>query len=228
MRGQVNAEDIRRRVGGLSLAVAPLFLAAGELLRLSTGSDGTDLEVAGLTNDRPGVWIAIGTLEVAGAIVALPALFALLHLFRRRAASLGHLAIVLLGIGFVCQATYAGLLSSANGAAARLTRDRDVDAGDSFVTVTYANTLETPLVVLALVAMTTMLLGLLALAAAVWRSRSFPIWTAATIAVAAVLAFVFDFGLPYLMLVPAWAWMGWKIIRLRTAEWERLREPAAT
>lgn len=139
---------------------APLLLGAGEMLRLSTGSGGAELEVAGLTRDSPGVWIAVGTLEVAGVIVVFPALSALLHIFTRRAASLGHLAV-----------------------------------------------------------------GLLALANAVWSSKLFPRWTAATIAVAAVLTLVVDYGLPYLLLVVAWGWMGWKVLRMSSAEWERLRAP---
>jgi hypothetical protein len=223
--GHANPEDTRRRLGGLSLIVAPLLLAAGELLRLWTGSDGADLEVAGLTNDGRGVWIAVGTLEVVGVIVAFPALIAFLHVFTRRAASLGHLAVGLLATALVCQAAYAGLLAAANGAAARLTRDGDIDAGDIFTTLLYANTLETPLALLALVAQATLLIGLLALTDAVRRSKLFPRWTAAASAVAAVLTLVVDFGLPYVLLAPAWAWMGWTILRMPTREWERLREP---
>jgi hypothetical protein len=123
----------RRTVGGLSLIAAPVLLAAGELLRLSTGSNGADLEVAGLTRDGANVWTAVGALEVAGVIAAFLALAALLHIFTRRAASLAHLAVGLLATGFICQAGYASLLSSANWAAARLTRDGEVKAGDSLV-----------------------------------------------------------------------------------------------
>lgn len=118
-----------------------------------------------------------------------------------------------------------GLLSAANGAAARLTRDGEVEAGDSYVALLYANTLEGPLSLLGLVAIVALLIGLLALANAVWSSKLFPRWTAATIAVAAVLTLVVDYGLPYLLLVVAWGWMGWKMLRMSSAEWERLRAP---
>jgi hypothetical protein len=119
------------------------------------------------------------------------------------------LAVGLLAAALVCQAAYVGLLAAANGAAARLTRDGDVDAGDSYIALLYSNTLETPLALLRLVVVATMLIGLVALADAVRRSKLIP----ATIAVAAFLTLVVDFGLPYVLLAPAWAWIGWKILR---------------
>ena len=91
----------------------------------------------------------------------------------------------------------------------------------------YANTLEQPLVLLEIVAVVALFVGLLALANAVWSSRIFPRWTAVLIAVAPVLAVVVDYGFPYLLLVVAWGWIGWKMLRMSPAEWASFREAPA-
>ena len=226
MSGRLDADDTRRKAVGLSLIVAPLVLVAGELLRRSTGSDGADLDTAGFTDDGEAIWIAVGVLEVAGVVAVLPALGGFLHIFTRRSVSLGHLAVGLLATGFVCQACRVALLAAANGSAARLTRSGEVVIGtDSVTALAYANTLEHPLALLGLVVIATLLLGLLALANAVWSSKVFPRWTAVVMAAAALSCLALDYGFPYLLIVIPWSWIGWKVLRMAPADWARLSRP---
>jgi hypothetical protein len=145
-------------------------------------------------------------------------------MFTRRTVSLGHLAVGLLATGFVCQAGRAAVLAAANGSAAQLTRSGDVVLGtDSVTALAYANTLETPLAALGLMAVGTRLTGLFALANAVWSSKVFPRWTAVLIAAAAISTLALDYGLPYLLLIIPWGWIGWKVFRMSPGDWARLR-----
>jgi hypothetical protein len=48
--------------------------------------------------------------------------------------------------------------------------------------------------------------------------------SASTIAIGTVLAVPVDYGLPYLVLVIAWGWIGWRVLRMPAAEWASLRE----
>jgi hypothetical protein len=205
-----------------------VLLGLSELIRVLLGSDGSELEVPGLTTDHnQDAWIAVGILGVAGVVVALPATAALLHLLTRRAASLGHLAIGLLLPALVCHGAYVSLLAAANGSAARLTGYDGVDPGSSFVTLLYTNTLETPLALLALISFIGLLVGLLAVANGLWSSKLFPRWVPVAIALAGISNVILEV-VAYALLTAAWGWIGWRVLRMSTQGWKALgQSPSA-
>lgn len=88
-----DASNFRRKLGGLSLILAPLLFAVVEITHPAHGSDATTL-LAQAAQDR-GLTLADIYILIASSILFIPAFFALLHVVRGRGVVLAHIAGVL-------------------------------------------------------------------------------------------------------------------------------------
>src|SRR2546428_5554865 len=93
--------NFRRTLGGLGLILAPIFFAIAEITYpASDGNGAAQLDIAARNHD---VMLADIYLGIASAVLFIPAVFALLHVTRRRGVVLGHVAAILTVAG-VCLA----------------------------------------------------------------------------------------------------------------------------
>lgn len=89
--------NFRRTLGGLALIVAPTLFAITEITYpVGNGSGADQLGAAARNHDVMLTDIFVG---IASAILFIPAVFALLHLTRRRGVVLGHVAAILTIVG---------------------------------------------------------------------------------------------------------------------------------
>jgi hypothetical protein len=93
--------NFRRTLGGLCLILAPVLFAVAEITYPAVNGNGAQqLEAAARNHDLMLADIYFG---IASAILFIPAVFALLHVTRRRGVMLGHVAAILTVAG-VCLA----------------------------------------------------------------------------------------------------------------------------
>ncbi len=93
--------NFRRTLGGLALILAPILFAVTEITYpVSNGNGADQLDVAARNHD---LMLTDTFLGIAAAILFIPAVFALLHVTRRRGVVLGHVAAILTVVG-VCLA----------------------------------------------------------------------------------------------------------------------------
>ena len=89
--------NFRRTLGGLALIVAPALFAITEITYpVGNGSGADQLDAAARNHD---VMLTDTFVGIASAILFIPAVFALLHLTRRRGVVLGHVAAILTIVG---------------------------------------------------------------------------------------------------------------------------------
>jgi len=93
--------NFRRTLGGLCLILAPILFAVAEITYpASDGNGAAQLDIAARNHD---VMLADIYFGIASAILFIPAVYALLHVTRRRGVVLGHIAAILTVAG-VCLA----------------------------------------------------------------------------------------------------------------------------
>jgi hypothetical protein len=174
--------NFRRTLGGVSLILAPIFFAIAEITYpASDGNGAAQLDVAARNHD---VMLADIYFGIASAILFIPAVFALLHITRRRGVVLGHVAAMLTVAG-VCLAHLAlGGLQLMLWAMAGPGVDRQAMA--SFIDKTQQNPAGLPLVL----GHELFALGLIVFGIAVWRSGFGYRWAGPAIAIGVVVDIV--------------------------------------
>lgn len=174
--------NFRRTLGGLCLILAPVLFAIAEITYPSSDGNGAQqLDVAARNHD---VMLADVYFGIAFAILFVPAVFALLHLTRRRGVVLGHVAAVLTIAG-VCLAHLAlGGLQLMLWAMAGDAADRQVMA--SFIDKTQQNPAGLPLVL----GHEFFALGVILFGIAIWRSGFGYRWAGPAIAIGVVIDIV--------------------------------------
>jgi hypothetical protein len=213
--------NFRRTLGGLCLILAPILFAVAEITYPSSDGNGAaQLDIAARNHD---VMLADIYFGIASAILFIPAVFALLHVTRRRGVVLGHVAALLTIVG-VCLAhlALAGLqlmlwAMAGDGA------DRQVFA--SFIDKTQQNPAGLPLVL----GHELFAFGIIVFGIAVWRSGFGYRWAGPAIAVGVVIDIVGGtMGLPepYISIlsdaifVTGLAAVGLRVLLTPDSEWE--------
>ena len=212
--------NFRRTLGGLSLILAPILFAVAEITYpASDGNGATQLDIAARNHD---VMLADIYFGIASAILFIPAVYALLHVTRRRGVVLGHVAAILTVAG-VCLAHLAlGGLQLMLWAMAGDAADRQVMA--SFIDKTQQNPAGLPLVL----GHELFAFGIIVFGIAVWRSGFGYRWAGPAIAIGVVIDIVGGtIGLPDLLIgivsdaifVTGLAAVGLKVLLTPDAEW---------
>jgi hypothetical protein len=220
-----DATNFRRTLGGLCLIVAPILFAVGEITYpASDGNGAAQLDVALRNHD---VMLADIYFGIASAILFMPAVYALLHVTRRRGVVLGHVAAILTVAG-VCLAHLAlGGLQLMLWAMAGDAADKQVMA--SFIDKTQQNPAGLPL----LLGHEMFAFGIIVFGIAVWRSGFAYRWAGPAIAIGVVIDIVGGTaGLPdpYVSIisdaifVTGLAAVGLKVLLTSDSEWAA--EPA--
>jgi hypothetical protein len=221
-----DSTNFRRTLGGLSLILAPVLFAIDEISYPNgNGSGAEQLAVAARNHDLMLTDIFIG---IASAILFIPAVFALLHVTRRRGVVLGHVAAILTVAG-VCLAhlALAGLQLMLWAMAGP---EADRQAMASFIDKTQQNPVVLPLVM----GHDLFAFGLVIFGIAVWRSGFGYRWAGPALAVGVILDIVGGTaGLPDVVVsvvsdaifVTALAAIGLKVLLVPDTEWDA--EPQA-
>ena len=213
--------NFRRTLGGLSLILAPILFAIAEITYPSSDGNGAaQLDVAARNHD---VMLADIYFGIASAILFIPAVYALLHVTRRRGVVLGHLAAILTVAG-VCLAHLAlGGLQLMLWAMAGPGVDRSAMA--SFIDKTQQNPAGLPLVL----GHELFAIGIVLFGVAVWRSGFGYRWAGPAIAIGVIIDVVGGtVGLPDPLIsivsdavfVTGLAAVGLKVLLTSDPEWE--------
>lgn len=174
--------NFRRTLGGISLILAPILFAIAEITYPSSDGNGAaQLDLAARNHD---VMLADIYFGIASAILFIPAVFALLHVMRRRGVVLGHIAAILVVVG-VCLAHLAlGGLQLMLWAMANPGADRKAMA--TFIDQTQQNPAGLPLVL----GHELFAFGIIVFGIAVWRSGFGYRWAGPAIALGVVIDIV--------------------------------------
>jgi len=221
-----NPTNFRRTLGGLCLILAPIFFAIAEITYpASDGNGAAQLDIAARNQ---AVMLADIYFGIAAAILFIPAVYAVLHVTRRRGVVLGHVAAILVIAG-VCLAHLAlGGLQLMLWAMAGDAADRQVMA--SFIDKTQQNAAGLPLVL----GHELFAFGLIVLGIAIWRSGFGYRWAGPAIALGVAIDIVggtigvpdpFISILSDAIFVTGLAAVGLKVLLTPDAEWES--EPMA-
>jgi len=221
--------NFRRTLGGLSLILAPILFAIAEITYPSSDGNGaTQLDVAARNHD---VMLADIYFGIASAILFIPAVYALLHVTRRRGVVLGHVAAILTVAG-VCLAHLAlGGLQLMLWAMAGPGVDRSAMA--SFIDKTQQNPAGLPLVL----GHELFAIGLVLFGVAIWRSGFGYRWAGPAIAIGVIIDVVGGMiGVPDPLIsivsdavfVTGLAAVGLKVLLTSDLEWEAGTLPAGS
>jgi hypothetical protein len=230
-----DATNFRRTVGGLCLILAPVLFAITEIsYPVGDGSAADQLNQAAGSHDLMLADIFIG---IASAILFYPAVYALLHVTRRRGVVLGHVAAILtvagIGLAHLALAGLQLMLWAMSGPGV------DRPAMVAFLDKTMQNPAALPLVL----GHSAFALGLILFGIAVWRSGFGYRWAGPAVAVGVLVDIVGGtVGLPDLavsvisdaIFVTALAAIGLQTLLTPDSEWEkepagdRIVQPAAT
>jgi hypothetical protein len=213
--------NFRRTLGGLCLILAPIFFAIGEITYPnSSGNGAQQLDAAARSHD---VMLADIYFGLASAILFMPAIYALLHVTRKRGVVLGHVAAILtvtgLGLAHLALAGLQLMLWAMAGPGA------DRQAMASFIDKTQQNPAGLPLVL----GHELFALGIIVFGIAIWRSGFGYRWAGPAIAIGVVLDIVGGtIGLPDMLIavvsdgifVTGLAAVGLKALMTSDDEWE--------
>ena len=174
--------NFRRTLGGICLILAPIFFAIAEITYPASDENGAaQLDIAARNHDLMLADIYFG---IASAILFIPAVYALLHVTRRRGVVLGHVAAILTIAG-VCLAHLAlGGLQLMLWAMAAPGIDRQAMA--SFIDKTQQNPAGLPLVL----GHELFAFGIIVFGIAIWRSGFGYKWAGPAVAIGVVIDIV--------------------------------------
>jgi hypothetical protein len=217
--------NFRRTLGGLCLILAPILFAVAEITYPGGGATGAaQLDTAARNYNLMLADIYIG---IASAMLFIPAVYALLHVTRRRGVVLGHVAAILtvvgLGLAHLALAGLQLMLWAMAGPGV------DRQAMAAFIDRTMQNPAGLPLVM----GHELFALGIIVFGIAVWRSGFGYRWAGPAIAIGVVLDIVGGMiGLPDLLIailsdgifVTGLAAVGLKVLLTSDADWEAAPE----
>jgi hypothetical protein len=212
--------NFRRTLGGLCLILAPILFAIAEITYPSSSGNGAQqLDAAARNHD---VMLADIYFGIASAILFMPAIYALLHVTRKRGVVLGHVAAILTVAGLSLAHLALGGLQLMLWAMAGPGADRQAMA--SFIDKTQQNPAALPLVL----GHDLFAFGIIVFGIAVWRSGFGYRWAGPAIAIGVVIDIVGGtIGLPDMLIailsdgifVTGLAAVGLKVLLTSDAEW---------
>ncbi|MEX2425177.1 MAG: hypothetical protein WD401_00265 [Thermomicrobiaceae bacterium] len=180
MSTESSTQRFQRIVVVICLIVAPLLLAAGILVHPGEAEGG----LVGTLADNPGQIEAANLLIIFSSILFVPGLLGLLRYVTGRGTVLTTIGVAMAMIGAVCHAVWAGfqiiLLGIVQGGIdqAQLSALVEGDPPNAAFVIVMAMFL------------VGFFLGLIVLAAGLWRSQMFPRWAAVGIGLIALFNFV--------------------------------------
>jgi hypothetical protein len=213
--------NFRRTLGGLCLILAPVLFAVAEITYPVDGRSASELLDGAARNQD--LLLADVYIGIASAILFLPAVYALLHVTRRRGVVLGHIAAVMTVLG-ICLAhlAFAGvqlmLWTMANPGV-------DRQAMVTFLDRSLQNPAGAPL----LAGHYFFALGLIVFGVAVWRSGFGYRWAGPAISIGVIVDIAGGMlGIPELVMsvvsdaifVSALAAVGLKVLLTSDADWQ--------
>lgn len=217
-----DANNFRRKVAGLCLITAPLLLGMALLLHPGEGEAGLVQTIA----DNPGRTEAASLLIIASSVLFVPALMGILNLVRDRGVTLIHIGVGLALIGVIGHAVWSGFQVVLAG----LTRS-GLDQAQLAAAVEGGGPPPAGLIVVMLTFLVGFFLGMLVLAAGLWRSRTVPKWVPLGIVLLAVSDFVPVPGgsivgaiasfLATMLLVACFGAIGVKLLTISDTDWEQ-------
>jgi hypothetical protein len=175
-----DAHHFRKVVAGFCMVVAPLLFLVAMVIHPETGTDEASLVAAAASS--PDEWYIAHLLAMLSIVLAVPAVLGLMHMLREREVALGHMGG---GLGILGLIAFAGLVTIEG-----LVGWQMAVAGDRGEMVALLERLfETTGVVVPLYVMSfAFTLGVLCLAAGLYRARAVQSWMVAFVAVGAVAA----------------------------------------
>lgn len=217
--------NFRRTLGGLCLIVAPILFAISEITYPnSSGSETEQLDAAARNHN---VMLADIYFGIASAILFMPAIYALLHVLRKRGVVLGHIAAILTVAGVGLAHLALGGLQLMLWAMAGPDANRQAMA--SLIDKTQQNPAALPLVL----GHDLFAFGIIIFGIAIWRSGFGYRWAGPAIAIGVVIDIVGGtIGLPEMLMailsdgifVTGLAEVGLKVLLTSDAEWEAMPE----
>lgn len=215
-----DANNFHRTLAGLCLIAAPLVLGVALFLHPGQGEAG----LVGSIAENPALIEAVSLLIVFSSVLFVPALMGILALVRERGAILAHIGVGLMLVGVIGHAVWSGFQVMLAG----LTQS-GLDQAQLAAAVEGGGPPPASFMVIMLMFLVGFFLGLLVLAAGLWRSRAVPRW----VAVGLVLVAASDFILPgakvfsalgMALIVACFGAIGLKVLRMSDAEWGRISE----
>ncbi len=216
-----DSTNFRRTLGGLCLIVAPALFAVVEITM--PGGNGTGAQQLATAAANQNLMLADIYMGIASALLFIPAVFALLHITRRRGVVLGHVAAVLtlvgLGLAHLALAGLQFMLWAMAGPGI------DRQAMAAFIDKTMQNSAGVPLVM----GHELFALGVILFGIAVWRSGFGYRWAGPAISIGVILDIVGGIaGLPDVVVsvvsdaifATALASVGLKVLLTSDSEWQ--------
>lgn len=212
-----DANNFRRTVAGLCLIGAPLMLGVALLLHPGEGEAGLVQAIA----DNPGRTVAASLLIIASSVLFVPALIGILNLVRDRGVTLVHIGVGFMLIGVIGHAVWSGFQVVLAGLI-----QSGLDQAQLAAAVEGGGPPPAGLIVIMLMFLVGFFLGLLVLAAGLWRSRTVPRWAAAGLVLVAATDFIPGGAivsfLGIALAVVCFGVIGVKLLAMPDADWEQV------
>jgi hypothetical protein len=173
-----DAHHFRKTVAGFCMVLAPLLFLVAMVIHPETGTD--EASVIAAAADSPDAWYLAHLLVLVSIVLAVPAVLGLMHMLREREVSLGHAGG---GLGLLGLIAFAGIVTLEG-----LVGWQMAVAGDRAEMVALLERLfDTTGVVVPLYIMSfAFTLGVICLAAGLYRARAVQWWMAMFVAVGVV------------------------------------------
>ena len=183
-----DSHHFRKTVAGVCMIAAPLLLLVGVIVHPESKSDvGAQLAVIA---DNMDAWYAAHLIVAIALVLAVPAVLGLMHMLREREVAFGHLGGALALVGLLATTAIVAIEGFVGWQAGAATGD-EVAA----MTALFERVTETTGVVLPVFVMSyAFTLGMLFLAAGLYRARAVQSWTAAMLGIGAIVL-AFGFGM---------------------------------
>lgn len=212
-----DANNFRRTVAGLCLIAAPVALGAALLIHPGEGEAGLVQTIA----DNPGRTEAASLLIILSTVLFVPALMGVLNLVRGRGVTLVHVGAGLMLVGVIGHAVWSGFQVVLAG----LTRS-GLDQRQLAAAIEGSGPPPAGLMVIMFMFLVGFFLGLVVLAAGLWRSRTVPKLAAVGLVLVALSDFVFPGGKVFAAIggavaVACFGAIGLKLLGMSDADWER-------
>jgi hypothetical protein len=173
-----NAHHFRKMVAGFCMVAAPLLFLVAVVIHPETGTDGDSIVAAAA--DNPDAWYLAHLLVLVSIVLAVPAVLGLMHMLREREVAFGHIGggLGLLGLlaftGIVAVEGLVGWQMGSVGDRGEMAAlmDRLFDSAGVAVPLYFMSFAFT--------------LGVICLAAGLYRARAVQWWMAAFVAVGVI------------------------------------------
>ena len=173
-----DSHHFRKTIAGMCMIAAPLLLLVGMVIHPERKSDvGDQLAVIAGNMDA---WFAAHLIVLVSLALAVPAVLGLMHMLREREVAFGHLGGGLAMVGLLATTGVVAIDGFVGWQAAA--------SPSAEMTALFERVTETAGVVIPFFAMSlAFTIGMLFLAAGLYRARAVQSWTAAMLAIGAVL-----------------------------------------